>query len=70
MRRRELQNESVISKLERKFHVKKKGAAVDHEEVRLRLVAAGAKLERKENRTEQYRQNRLFELNQKRCSTN
>ena len=46
MRRRELQNESVISKLERKFHVKKKGAAVDHEEVRLRLVAAGAKLER------------------------
>ena len=66
MRRRELQNERVISKLERKFHVKKKGAAVDHEEVRLRLVAAGAKLERKENRTEQYRQNRLFELNQKR----
>ena len=46
MRRRELQNESVISKFERKFHVKKKGAAVVHEEVRLRFVTAGAKLER------------------------
>ena len=37
-----------------------------HEEVRQRLVAVGAKLERYDNRTKQYRQNRLFESNQKR----
>ena len=37
-----------------------------HKEVRQRLVAIGAKLERYDNRTKQYRQNRLFELNQKR----
>ena len=35
-------------------------------EVRQRLFAVGAKLERYDNRTEQYRQNRLFEPNQKR----
>ena len=37
-----------------------------HEEVRQRLVTVGAKLERYDNRTKQYRQNRLFESNQKR----
>ena len=36
------------------------------EEVRLRLVTVGAKIERYDNRTKQYRQNRLFESNQKR----
>ena len=66
MRRGELQNEGVISKLERKFNIKRKGADVVHEEVRQRLVAVGAKLERYDNRTKQYRQNRLFESNQKR----
>ena len=34
MRRRELHNEGVISKLERKFIIKRKGADVFHEEVR------------------------------------
>ena len=63
---RGLKNESVISKLERKFNIKRKGAGVVHEEVRQRLVAVGAKLERYDNRTKQYRQNRLFESNQKR----
>ena len=66
MRRRELQNEGLISKLERKFNVKKKGVAVVQEEVRQRLVAVGSKLERCNSRTEEYRQNRLFESNQKR----
>ena len=63
---RGLKNESVISKLERKFNIKRKGAGVVHEEVRQRLVAVGAKLERYDNRTKQYRQNLLFESNQKR----
>ena len=66
MRRGELQNKGVISKLERKFNIKRKGADVVHEEVRQRLVAVVAKLERYDNRTKQYGQNRLFESNQKR----
>ena len=37
-----------------------------HEKVRQSLVAVAAKLERYENRVEQYRQNQLFESNQKR----
>ena len=37
-----------------------------HEEVRQRLVAVGTKLEIYDNRTKQYRQNRLFEPSQKR----
>ena len=65
MRRRELQNEGVISKLERKFSVKGKSIEVVYEEVRQRLVAVRAKLKKYDNRTEQYRQNRLFESNQK-----
>ena len=55
MRRGKLQNEGVISKLERKFNAKRKGAKVVHEEVRQRLVATGAKLESYDNRTEHYR---------------
>ena len=38
MRRERLQNEGLISKLERKFNVKRKCAEVVHEEVRQRLV--------------------------------
>ena len=60
-----MQNESVISKLERKFNIKRKGAEMVHKDIRQRLVAVGAKRERYDNRTEQYRQNRLFESNQK-----
>ena len=63
MRRRELQNEGVTSKLERKFNVKRKGVEVVHEKVRQRLVVVGEKYD---NRTEQYQQIRLFESNQKR----
>ena len=57
---------AIISRLERKFDVKRKVAEVVQEEVRQRLVAVGAKLERYDNRTEQYRQNQLFESSQKR----
>ena len=65
MKRNELQNEGTKSKLERKYRIKEKGIVGVHEEVKQRLVAIGAKLERYGNRTEQYRQNRLFESNQK-----
>ena len=56
----------MISKLERKFNVKGKSAAVVHKEVRQSPVTIEAKIERYDNRTKQYRQNRLFESNQKR----
>ena len=62
----EMQNKGVISNLERKFHIKRKGADVVHEEFLQRLVAVGAELERYDNSTKQYRQNRLFESNKKR----
>ena len=65
MRRNELQNEMTKEKLERKYRFSVKGLGVVHEELQQRLVAIGAKLERYDNRTEQYRQNRLFEANQK-----
>ncbi|XP_037787453.1 uncharacterized protein LOC119583012 [Penaeus monodon] len=65
MKRNELQNEGTISKLERKYRIVEKGIDMVHEEVQQRLVAILAKLERYDNRTEQYRQNRLFESNQK-----
>ena len=57
MRGGELQNEGVISKFERKFSIKRKGADMVYEKVRQRLVAAGAKLERYDNGTKQYGQN-------------
>ena len=65
MKRNELQNEDTKSKLERKYHIEEKGIVVVHEEVQQRLVAIGAKLERYDTRTEQFRQKRLFESNQK-----
>ena len=65
MKRNELQNEDTKSKLERKYRIEEEGIVVVHEEVQQRLVAIGAKLERYDNRTEQYRQNHLFQSNQK-----
>ena len=53
MRRGELQNEGVISNLERKFNIKRKGADMVHEKVWQRLVVLGAKLEGYDNRTKQ-----------------
>ena len=55
MKRNELQNECTKSKLERKYRIEEKGTVVVHEEVQQRLVPIGAKLERYDNRTEQYR---------------
>ena len=65
MKRNELQNEGTKSKLERKYRIEEKGIVVVHEEVQQRLVVIGSKLERYDNRTEPYRQNRLSESNQK-----
>ena len=64
MKSNELQNEGTKSELERKYCIEEKGIVMVHEEVQQRLVATGAKLESYGNRTEQYRQNCLFESNQ------
>ena len=56
MKGNELQNEDTKSKLERKYRIEEKGFVVVHDEVQQRLVAIGAKLERYDNRTEQYLQ--------------
>ena len=53
MRQGELQTEGVISKLERKFNIKRKGADVVQTEVRQTLVALGTKLQGYDNRTKQ-----------------
>ena len=65
MKRNELHNTRTKEKLERTYHINEKSIEVVHEEVKQRLIAVGAKLERYDNRTKQFRQNRLFESNQK-----
>ena len=47
----------AILLLKLKFSVKRKGAEVVHEEFRQRLVADGAKLEKYDIMTDQYREN-------------
>ena len=64
-RRKELQNKGIISKFEKKTQCQKEVEVV-HQKVRQRLAAVGEKLERYDNRTEQYWGNPLFESNQKR----
>ena len=65
MKRNELRNAGTIEKLERIHHIEEKGIDVVHEEVKQRLTAVGSKLERYDNRTKQFKQNQLFESNQK-----
>ena len=65
MKRNELHNVGTKEKLERNYHVNEKGIEVVHEEAKQRLIAVGAKLERYDNRTKQFRQNRLFESHKK-----
>ena len=65
MKRNELHNAGTKEKLERIYHLHEKGIEVVHEEVKQRLIAVGAKLERYDNRTKQFKQNRLFESNKK-----
>ena len=65
MKRNELHNARTKEKIERTYYINEKSIEVVHEEVKQRLIAMGAKLERYDNRTKQFRQNRLFESNQK-----
>ncbi|XP_063592467.1 uncharacterized protein LOC134769657 [Penaeus indicus] len=58
--------ESISERLERKYHVKNKGTKVVIEELKQRVQAKAAKVKRCENRSNQYRQNRMFQSNRKR----
>ena len=49
-----------------KYHVKKKGIETAIEELQQRIAALAARMERYTNRVKQYRQNKLFETNQRR----
>ena len=53
-------------KLERKYSVRKKGVDVVIEELKQRITAKAAKMKRYEGRINQFRQNKLFQNNQKR----
>ena len=54
-----------MKRLERKYSIKKKGSHVVKEEIRQRIVAKAAKVKRYSDRIKQFRQNRLYRVNQK-----
>ena len=62
----EIKKRKGVSYIERKYHVKKKGIETVTEEPQQRIVALAAPMERYTNRVKQYRQNKLFETNQRR----
>ena len=52
--------------MERKYNLKTNGLTVAIEELKQRVIAKKAKVKRYEQRIKQYRQNRLFSVDQKR----
>ena len=62
----EIKKRKGVSYIERKYHVKKKRIETVIEELQQRIVALAARMERYTNRVKQYRQNKLFETNQRR----
>ena len=66
LRKGELRNKRATLKLEREYHVTRKGIDTVHEELRQRVIAIAAKQQIYDSRSLQFRQNRLFLSNQKR----
>ena len=54
-----------MKELYEKYRVKRKGLKTVIEELKQRMLAKSAKVKRYEQRIEQFRQNRIFDLNQK-----
>ena len=54
-----------MKKLYEKYRVKKKGLKTVIEELKQRMLAKSAKVKRYEQRIEQFRQNRIFDRDQK-----
>ena len=65
LKRNELKIVEVKEKLEIIYYVQQKDIAVVHEVTQQRLIGVTPKRERYDNRTSQFKQNRLLELNQK-----
>lgn len=59
-----IMRDEITIDLARRYDFCKKGSRVVLEELRERMTAKATKLKRYEKRTNQYRQNRLFESNQ------
>ena len=57
-----------MKRLERKYSIKKKGSHVAKEKIRQRIVAKAARVKRYNDRLKQFRQNRLYQFNQKELS--
>ena len=62
----QVRNRAKIEELENKYHFKSKKLNTVIEELKQRLVAKAAKVKRHEQRGEQFKQNQLYYLNQKR----
>ena len=65
MKQGKLRKGGQEEKLERKYSVRKKGVDVAIEELKQRITAKAAKMKRYEGRINQFRQNKLFQNNQK-----
>ena len=66
MKSGELNNTAIREGLERRYSLNKKGLPVVLEERKQRVLAKSQKIRRYQDRTEQYKQNRMFQSNQKR----
>ena len=62
----EFNNTNKYNRLDRKYHLKKNGVRMVTEELKQRLMAKVAKIRRYEERMKQYKQNRMFNIDQKR----
>ena len=65
-RKGQVKNRSKLEQVEKKYQVKSKKLNTVIEELKQRLVAKAAKVKRYEQRGEQFKQNRLFDQDQKR----
>ena len=65
LKKGEIKKLNIEKRLEREFHIRQKGISTVLEELKQRLVAMSARMRRYEDCSVQYRQNMLFESNQK-----
>ena len=65
LKKGELKNARIVTKLETEFNLQRKGIETVIEELKQRLTAMSARLQRYDTRNNQYRQNMLFQSNQK-----
>ncbi|XP_068684755.1 uncharacterized protein [Montipora foliosa] len=64
-KRGEIKSKRKVKELENKYNIKRKGLTLVIEELKQKLLAKTAKINRYEQRITQYRQNQMFETDQK-----